>query len=261
MKIAIIGAGNMGGAIARSLAAVGVYDIIVANPTLPKLEAIRAAYPDVTTTTDNVEAVIDADVVVLAVKPWLLGEVIEQIKPRLEYRRNTIISLAGGVSLDTIDAMLLRGDELPAVARVIPDTALSVGKSMTFISCRRADSEVSATIEALFRHLGEVAVIEERLMDAATALSSCGIAYAYKYMQACVQAGVELGFKPADALRYVCAAVAGAAEMLSQPGATPQQEIDKVTTPGGMTIKGINALEHSGFTSAVINAVLTPVKK
>lgn len=262
MKIAIIGAGNMGGAIARALAAVADgYDITVANPTQAKLDAIKESYPSVSTTTDNVEAVVDADVVILAVKPWLLNEVIDQIKPRLVYRRNVIISLAGGVSLDAIDEMLLRGDELPAVSRVIPNTALSLGKSMTFITSRRADKDTLATIEVLFRHMGEVAVVEERMIDAATALCSCGIAYVYKFIQANVQAGVELGFKPADALRYVCATVEGAAAMLKQPEATPQQEIDKVTTPGGMTIKGINALEHSGFASSVINAVLTPVKK
>jgi len=251
----------MGGAIARALAVTGGYEVTVANPTLPKLDAIKAAHPDVTVTTDNVEAVVDADVVILAVKPWLIDSVIQQIKPRLVYRRNTIVSLAGGVTLDALDGMLCRGDELPVVCRVIPDTALSVGKSMTFISTRRAsDADVSA-VEALFRPMGETAVIEERLMDAATALSSCGIAYVYKFMQACVQAGVEMGFRPSDALRYVCATVGGAAAMLSQPGASAQTEIDKVTTPGGMTIKGVNALEHNGFTSAVINAILTPLRK
>lgn len=251
----------MGGAIARALAATGEYDIAVANPTTPKLDAIKASYPAVTVTTDNVEAVVDADVVILAVKPWLLDSVIQQIKPRLVYRRNTIVSLAGGVTLDALDGMLRRGDELPVVCRVIPDTALSVGKSMTFISARRASDDEVAAVVTLFSPMGETAVIEERLMDAATALSSCGIAYVYKFMQACVQAGVEMGFRPADALRYVCATVDGAAAMLSQPGATAQTEIDKVTTPGGMTIKGINALEHNGFTSAVINAILTPLKK
>lgn len=251
----------MGGAIARALAAAGGYDITVANPSLPKLEAVSTEYPAVSVTTDNVEAVIDADIVILAVKPWLLSQVIEQVKPRLVYRRNTIVSLAGGVSIDALDGMLMRGDELPAVCRVIPDTALSAGKSMTFIAARRAEGEPLEAVERMFALMGDVAVIEERLMDAATALSSCGIAYVYKFMQAMVQAGVEMGFPPAEALRYVCATVDGAAAMLSRPGATPQGEIDKVTTPGGMTIRGINALEHAGFTSAVINAVLTPLKK
>lgn len=251
----------MGGAIARALAATGDCRVAVANPSLPKLQAIKEAFPQVETTTDNVEAVIDADVIILAVKPWLIDSVIQQIKPRMVYRRNIVVSLAGGVTLDALDRMLLRGDELPPVMRVIPDTALAVGRSMTFISARRAEADAVAVVESLFRPMGAVAVIEERLMDAATALSSCGIAYVYKFIQACVQAGVEMGFRPADALRYVCATVDGAAAMLEQPGASPQLEIDKVTTPGGMTIKGINALEHNGFTSAVINAILSPLRK
>ena len=260
MKVAIIGAGNMGGAIARALAATGQYSIAVANPSLPKLEAIAAEYPNVKTTTDNIVAVCNADVVILAVKPWLIANVVEQIKPNLDYSSTAIVSLAGGMSLDTLDSILIRNNELPALCRVIPNTALSVGKSMTFIAPRRAE-KITDTIVKMFETMGEVAVIEEKLMDAATALTSCGIAYVYKFAQACVQAGVELGFKPADALKYVCATMDGAATMLSQPGAAPQSEIDKVTTPGGMTIKGINMLEHTGFTSAVIKAILSPVKK
>lgn len=251
----------MGGGIARALAATGKYDVTVSNPSAPKLDAIKAEFPAVTVTADNVEAVVNADIVILAVKPWLLTTVVEQIKPRLVYRRHSIVSLAGGVSLDEIDKMLLRGDELPPAFRVIPNTALSAGKSMTFIAGRRAGQALTASVEEMFATMGSVAVIEERLMDAATALSSCGIAYVYKFVQAMVQAGVQLGFRPADALRYANATVEGAAAMLGQPGAIPQQEIDKVTTPGGMTIKGVNSLEHTGFTSSVITAILSPLGK
>lgn len=259
MKVSIIGAGNMGGAIARALAPSQLYSVAVANPSHPKLDAIASEYPGVKTTTDNLEAAAGADIVILAVKPWLIAEVLQQLKPCLAESRATVVSLAGGVSLDALDSMLAL-DGTP-ICRVIPDTALSVGKSMTFIASRRADNSTLDSIVKMFGTMGEVDVIEERLMDAATAISSCGIAYVYKFIQACVQAGVELGFKPADALRYVCATVDGAAAMLSQPDAAPQTEIDKVTTPGGMTIKGINSLEHNGFTSAVINAILAPVKK
>ncbi|MGN1173433.1 MAG: pyrroline-5-carboxylate reductase [Muribaculaceae bacterium] len=259
MKVSIIGAGNMGGAIARALAASQLYSVAVANPSRPKLDAIVSEYPDVKTTTDNLEAAEGADIVILAVKPWLIAEVLKQLKPCLAQSHATVVSLAGGVSLDALDGMLALGDT--PVCRVIPDTALSVGKSMTFIASRRTDCTKLDSIVEMFSTMGEVDVIEERLMDAATAISSCGIAYVYKFIQACVQAGVELGFKPADALRYVCATVDGAAAMLSKPGAAPQTEIDKVTTPGGMTIKGINSLEHNGFTSAVINAILAPLKK
>lgn len=260
MKIAIIGAGNMGGAIARALASVPSFSVTVSNPTPEKLEAIKEEYPDVDITTNNIEAVIDADIVILAVKPWLMKEIIEEIKPRLVYKRNIIVSLAGGIDIETLDLWLKRGDELPTVFRVIPDTALSVGKSMTFICGERWEPSQYETIDYIFSLMGKVAFMDEKQINAATALCSCGIAYVYKYIQACVQAGVEMGFKPAEALKYVLATVDGATAMLSEPGASPQTEIDKVTTPGGMTIKGINTLEHTGFTSAVIKAILAPLK-
>jgi pyrroline-5-carboxylate reductase len=263
MKIAIIGAGNMGGAIARALAPRLGDDLqlSVANPSTAKLERLKEVSTAITTTTDNVSAVAEADIIILAVKPWLLAKVIEQIKPRLVYRRNTIVSLAAGVSLDDLERFLMRGDEMPAIVRAIPDTAITVGHGMTFISARHASDAQLQKVDELFAAMGKVAVIEERLMGAATALSSCGIAYAFKYIQAAVQAGVEMGFRPAEALRYVNATVDGAVAMLeAYPEETPQQQIDRVTTPGGMTIRGINALEHAGFTSAVINGILTPLK-
>lgn len=262
MNIAVIGAGNMGSAIARAIARSGNPDfrVTVSNPTQGKLDALLREYPDITVTTDNVAAAAGADIIVLAIKPWILPAVVEEIKPRLVYRRHVIVSIAGGVGLDDLERFLHRGDELPSLFYVIPDTAISVGHGMTFIASRRAEETTLKTVVGLFASMGEVAVVEERLMGAATALNSCGIAYVFKYMQACVQAGVQLGFRPADALRYVVATVDGAAALLKADPVSPQEQIDRVTTPGGMTIKGINALEHNGFTSAVIKGILEPLK-
>lgn len=260
MKIAIIGAGNMGGAIARGIAAKSPSaEITVSNPSMPKLEALRSEFPAIKTTTDNAVAASDADIVILAVKPWLMAEVIAG----LDYLKDkTVVSVAGGVSLDKLDEMLahILAPTQP-VFHVIPDTAAAICRSMTFISSRRAPQPLVDEIADLFSSLGRVAIIEERLMDAATALSSCGIAYVYKFVQAFVQAGVQLGFRPAEAQAYVNATIDGAIAMLEANGTTPQQEIDKVTTPGGMTIKGINQLDHAGFTSAVIQGVLKPLEK
>lgn len=262
MKIAIIGAGNMGGAIARGIAAKSPSaEISVSNPSMPKLEALRTEFPAINITTDNAEAVEDAETVILAVKPWLMEEVIAD----LDYLKDkTVVSVAAGISLDRLDRMIANrfdGSAQQPAFRVIPDTAAAIGRSMTFISSRRAPQPLVDEIAGLFTGLGRVAIIEERLMDAATALSSCGIAYVYKFVQAFVQAGVQLGFRPADAQAYVNATIDGAIAMLEVNGTTPQQEIDKVTTPGGMTIKGINQLDHAGFTSAVIQGVLKPLEK
>ena len=261
MKIAIIGAGNMGGAIAIAAAKTGG-DVVVANPSTGKLEALKAAEPRIDVTTDNIKAAEGADLVVLAVKPWILPSVVDQIKPSFDFERQSVVSIAGGVGFDALDDMFRRDNgELPAVFRVIPDTAISVARGMTFIAWRRAPEAAVVAVSTLFAAMGEAAVVEERLIDAATALSSCGIAYVFKYIQAAVQAGVELGFRPVDALRYVTATVDGAVALLkSEPGSTPQQHIDRVTTPGGMTIRGINALERDGFTAAVIDATLAPLK-
>ncbi len=252
----------MGGAIARGIAAkCPDAELTVSNPSTPKLEALKAEFPAIRITTDNTGAASGADIVVLAVKPWLMADVIKDIG---YLSGKTVISVAGGISLDKLDTMLSPApDQTPSqpVFQVIPDTAAAIGRSMTFIAGRRAPQPLIDTVAELFSALGRVAVIEERLMDAATALCSCGIAYVYKFIQACVQAGVQLGFRPADALSYVNATVDGAVAMLEACQSSPQQEIDKVTTPGGMTIKGINQLDHAGFTSAVIQGILQPLKK
>jgi pyrroline-5-carboxylate reductase len=261
MKFTIIGAGTMGAAIASCLSASGLADVVVANRSAAKLEALHKENPQISVTTDNVAAVAGADVVILAVKPWVLRDVIDQIKGALDYERQAVVSIAGGVGLDALDAMLVKDGALPAVFHIIPDTAITVGAGMTFISMRRAPESVSRAIADAFGDMGEAAFVEENMMDAATALSSCGIAYVYKYVQACIQAGVQMGFKPDDARRYVLATVKGAAEMMHVNNTMPQQEIDRVTTPGGMTIKGINELEHAGFVSAVIRAILKPLER
>lgn len=262
MKIAIIGAGNMGGAIARGLAVYPEYEVWLSNPNQTKLDALTIELPLIHITTDNLFAAEHADVIILAVKPYVLPGVIAGLKFQIDYSKQKLVSIAAGVSLDALDTMLYRGnaEALPEIFYACPDTAISVKSGMTFIASRRASEDGKKTITGLFDAMGETALIEENQMPAAIALSSCGIAYAYKYIQACVQAGVQLGFKPADALKYAVATVAGAMDMLKLNKTLPQQEIDKVTTPGGLTIKGINELDHCGFTSAVINAIIAPLK-
>ena len=263
-KIAVIGAGNMGGAIVRGICKSqqdnrGVW---VSNPTMEKLQKLAGECPGLQTTQFNQYAARDAEIVILAVKPWLLKGVIDELLPVLDLSRQAIVSIAGGVGLDTLDKMIgAKNGRRPVLFHVIPDTAISVGRGMTFISSLRAEgTPFEAEVSEIFATMGSVAVIEERLMNAATALSSCGIAYAFKYIQACVQAGVELGFRPADALRYVTQTVDGAVALLQHNGDMPQEEIDRVTTPGGMTIRGINELDHRGFTSAVIKGILKPLE-
>lgn len=253
MKIAIIGAGNMGGAIARGLAKgslVRVEDIRVSNPSPGKLEALKAEFPDMQVTADNGEAVAGADIVVLAVKPWMVGEVLHKLQLK---ETQMLISIAAGIKLGELWQLL--GQKGNPLFRVIPNTAISEMQSMTLVSCSQASQEQIQLVLDVFSEMGLAMLIPEEKMAAATAMTSCGIAYALKYIQAAMQAGIELGVRPKDGMRMVAQSLKGAAELILANDTHPSVEIDKVCTPGGLTIKGINQLEHDGFTSALINAI------
>ena len=253
MKIAIIGAGNMGGAIARGLAKgslVRVEDIRVSNPSPGKLEALKAEFPDMQVTADNSEAVAGADIVVLAVKPWMVGEVLHKLQLK---ETQMLISIAAGIKLGELWQIL--GQKGNPLFRVIPNTAISEMQSMTLVSCSQASQEQIQLVLDVFSEMGLAMLIPEEKMAAATAMTSCGIAYALKYIQAAMQAGIELGVRPKDGMRMVAQSLKGAAELILANDTHPSVEIDKVCTPGGLTIKGINQLEHDGFTSALINAI------
>lgn len=252
MKVAIIGAGNMGGAIARGLAQghyVRVQDITVTNPSMPKLEKLKVEFPAIQVSTDNHEAA-DADVVIVAVKPWKVEEVLKPLRLR---QSQVLVSVAAGMTFEDLAHFV--DPEMP-MFRIIPNTAISLRASMTLIACRNASEQQTLTMLDLFNEMGLAMLIEEKQLAAATSLTSCGIAYVLKYVQAAMQAGVEAGIRPKDAMKMVAQTVEGAARLLLENEDThPAQEIEKVTTPGGITIKGVNSLEHDGFTSAVIKAI------
>lgn len=243
----------MGGAIARGLAKgslVRVEDIRVSNPSPGKLEALKAEFPDMQVTADNSEAVAGADIVVLAVKPWIVGEVLCKLQLK---ETQMVISIAAGIKLG--DLWQLLGQKGNPLFRVIPNTAISEMQSMTLVSCSQASQEQIQLVLDVFSEMGLAMLIPEEKMAAATAMTSCGIAYALKYIQAAMQAGIELGVRPKDGMRMVAQSLKGAAELILANDTHPSVEIDKVCTPGGLTIKGINQLEHDGFTSALINAI------
>lgn len=253
MKIAIIGAGNMGGSIARGLAKgslIADSDIIVSNPSAGKLERLKAEFPGISVTHDNPKAATEADIVILAVKPWLMEAVTRELK--LESKQ-ILISVAAGISFEKL-AGYVASPEMP-MFRLIPNTAISELESMTLISASNTDDGQNDFILRLFSEMGRVMLIPEDKLAAATALTSCGIAYVLKYIQAAMQAGVEMGIRPADAQEMVAQSLVGAAALILNNDTHPSVEIDKVTTPGGITIKGINELEHNGFTSAIIRAM------
>ncbi len=257
MKVAIIGAGNMGGAIARGLANghyIKAEEITVSNPSQPKLDLLKAEHPHIHITNSNKEAAEGADIVIIAVKPWKVEEVLKPLRLR---QPQILVSVAAGLTFENLAHFI--DPEMP-IFRVIPNTAIAECASMTPIAARNASDEQIKMMIDLFNEMGLAILIEEKQFAAATALTSCGIAYVLKYVQAAMQAGVEMGIRPNDAMKMVAQTVEGAAQLLLKNEHThPVLEIEKVTTPGGITIKGVNALEHEGFTSAVIKALKASV--
>lgn len=265
MKIAIIGAGNMGGALARGLAngsMICTSDIFVSNPSTAKLDALKEEFPEINVTTCNCHAAASADIVILAVKPWKVVEVLNEVMPCLDYTRQAVASMVGGLSIAQLSEWLDRGDGmLPATYLIIPNTAIATMSSMTFIASVRSSDVQDRFLLDVFNELGVAMLVDEGLIPAGTSLASCGIAYALRYIRAAMEGGVELGFRADDAKRIVMQTLRGAADILAANGSHPEVEIDRVTTPGGLTIKGLNAMEAAGFTHSVIEGLRASTKR
>ncbi len=264
MKISILGAGNMGGSIARGLAKNSNKDIeiVVTAKSEETLANLKNDIPTLTILRDNAEACKGADLIILAVKPWILPIVIDEIKESIDFNNQMIASVVAGISFEEIKQMLTLTESYvdPVMFRIIPNTAISIGESMTLIASYNADKNKESLISSLFDSMGKSVIIEERLMGAGTALCSCGIAYAFKYVKASVDGAVEMGFYPQKAKEMVCQTLLGAVELLMKNDSMPDEEIYKVTTPGGITIKGLNEMEANGFSTSVIKGLKASVK-
>lgn len=252
-KIAIIGAGNMGSAIAASLRGDSTR-IVCTAATLSTLDKIKAEMPEVEVSADNIAAVRDADMIVLAVKPYIAPGVIEQIKEHIRPGA-VIISVVAVMPIEELRERFGADKNGLKILRVVPNTAIKYGKSATFIAAAGdVDQATVVETEEIFNRSGKAFVVKESELAACTALASCGIAFFLRFIRAAVEGSVELGMKPAFATEVAALTAEGAAALLAD-GTHPEAEIDKVTTPGGITIKGLNSLEANGFTSAVIAAL------
>jgi pyrroline-5-carboxylate reductase len=261
MLLTIIGSGNMGSAIIRGLIQGSVFkpeDITVIDVQQAPLDTLKKECPTLNIAKDNFDSVKKADIILLAVKPWLINDVIADIKFDMDYNRQILISIAGGINIEFIESSLTKfsdSEELPVIFRVIPNTAIAVRQSMTLIASKRASTEQESLMLKIFNELGNAVLLDERKMAAGTALTSCGIAYLFRYVRAATLAGVEMGLYSNEAQNMVVNTLLGAAELLKATGHHPESEIDKVTTPGGITIKGLIELEAGGFSNAVIQAM------
>lgn len=257
-KIAVIGAGNMGGAIVRGLVQGKFAECITAaNPSMPKLEALKREFPLVHVTQDNRSAVRDADLVILAVKPWKMQEVVSGMASELAEGRQMVASVAGGMGTAVLDELFREcGISAARLYYVIPNTAVAVKAGVSLICPLHPDPESDSRLLEVFGELGYASIVEERLMDAGMILSSCGVAFIMRYLRAMTEGGVQLGCPPHQALELVMNTMKGAVALLESGGLHPEAEIDRVTTPGGITIRGLNAMERAGFTNSVIEGLL-----
>ncbi|MDR2622279.1 MAG: pyrroline-5-carboxylate reductase [Dysgonamonadaceae bacterium] len=261
MKITIIGAGNMGGAIVRGLAKSSIFkaeDISVCDVNQDVLNILKKDIPGLNTELGSYNSVSTADIILLAVKPWLVDNIIDRIRFKMNYERQILVSIAAGIDIATLGKFLEKHSDktsMPAIFRVIPNTAIAIRKSVNLIATENASGEQKDLLLRIFNELGTTVLLDESKLAAGTALTSCGIAYLFRYVRAAVSAGVEMGFYPKEAQNMVVETMLGAAELLKTTGENPEAEIDKVTTPGGITIKGLNELEANGFSNAVIKGI------
>ncbi|MBW6457609.1 MAG: pyrroline-5-carboxylate reductase [FCB group bacterium] len=258
-KIAILGAGNIGQAIYRGLVAKGGAKpgyIMLSNTNLSLIEAYQKE--GCLITDNNKEAMSFAEILILSVEPQQMDRLLEQIRDSVDPEKHMIISIVSGVSIEKI---LEKLDAQVPVIRAMPNTAISIGESMTALACRDEDREYLTLAEDVFKHLGETIILREDLITAATALGSCGIAFFMRAIRAAIQGGIEIGLHSEDAKKMATQTAKGAAMLLLLGGNHPEHEIDKVTTPLGVTISGLNQMEHAGFSSAMIRGIVTAWEK
>lgn len=258
MKIGIIGCGNLGVALAKGIRAKHAeLPIYCSKRNVSSISFLQSDYTKVTA--DNSLVLEQCDLIILALKPYTIIDFVKEFAGKFEPKRHTIVSVATGIQLSEMKAQLPPGDW--SIFRAMPNTGAGVGESMTAVSFHTDPLSKSAEVLGLFNCIGKTIVIDESLMESATILGACGIAYVLRFMRAMIQGGIQVGFDAKTASLIVSQTVKGAATLLIENGSHPEEEIDKVTTPKGCTIVGLNEMEHSGFSSALIKGIVTSFEK
>lgn len=262
MKATIIGAGNIGGAIACGLAKgtfINAEDITCVDHSAKALKKLRSTGLPFVLTSDVHSAIRGADLLFLAVKPYAAKETIAEFIDLVDYKRQILFSVVGGLSFEELEGFMSDADKAvkpnPIHFRIMPNIAISIGESMTFIASRNATAAQVKLAESIFSEMGHTMVITERLFPAAMAVGSCGIAYAMRYFRAAMNGAIEAGFTASEAHDIILQVMKGAVKLLLENGEHPEVEIDRVVTPGGYTIRGLNAMEEKGFSNAVIAGI------
>ncbi len=251
--IAILGGGNMGLALAKGLVKSGKYtpnQIIITRRTVAALSTF--AQEGYQVTSDNAQAVNQATIVVIAVLPQQLNTLLDAIKEEVNPEKHLLISIASGV---TVKDVTDRVNKPVQVVRAMPNTAIAIQESMTCLATSNASLDNMEKVKDIFDTVGDTVEIHEELMTSATALCACGIAFFLRAIRAASQGGVEIGFHASEALHMAAKTAKGAAALLLANHSHPENEIDKVTSPRGCTIAGLNEMEHQGLSSAFIKGI------
>lgn len=258
-KVAILGAGNIGCSIANGLTASEIFKPGQTTLTRRRTDKLRE-YDEkgYLVTSDNIEAVKNSDVLIACVEPHQLDGLLKEIAPALDSEKHLLISVVSGAKIKDIEKNVPDG---VAVVRAMPNTAIAIRESMTCICSESSDKGPVDTTKAIFDTVGETLVIQEEQMTSATALCACGIAFFLRAIRAASQGGIEIGFNSHEALSMATQTAKGAASLLGAMQNHPEYEIDRVTTPKGCTISGLNQMEHGGFSSAMIKGILTSAEK
>lgn len=253
MKATIIGAGNIGMALTEGLIRAGVCkknDITITRRNITSLdESIKAGFK---TSTSNTDAIRNAETIFICVLPQQLDGVLDELKSAVDVKKQLFVSVVTGAHTQAFRDKL--GTEL-RIIRAMPNTAMKVGESMTCLAAANATQKDISLVQDIFNTMGQSILINEDMMSAATALCACGIAFFLRTIRAASQGGVEIGFHAQDALQIAAQTALGAAKLLTANKTHPEQEIDKVTSPKGCTIAGLNEMEHQGLSSALIKGI------
>lgn len=258
-SIAILGGGNIGLSIAKGLVKSDLYNpknIFITRRNAELLDDYKNE--GFCVTSNNIEAVSKSEVIIIAVQPQQLNDLLSEISESINPKKHIVISVVSGASIKAIKSHL---DGDIEVVRVMPNTAIAIQESMTCISAEDKSGKGLKAAEEIFNQVGKTLIIDEELMIPATALCACGIAFFLRAVRAASQGGIEIGFHSEEALLMAAQTAKGAAALLLSGETHPEGEVDKVTTPRGCTISGLNQMEHNGFSSALIKGIVTSADK
>lgn len=258
-KIAVLGCGNIGMSIIEGIIRERKFEPSDIHATRRNVAALSdLTGSGVELSGNNARAVQESGLIVIAVKSYNFFDVMNEIREHLDPQKHIIVSITTGITIEQIRKEIQSG--IP-VFRAMPNISASIGSSVTCLSFSGASNAQVEAVKELFDSVGTTMIIDENLMESATILGSCGVAFVLRFIRAMIQGGIQIGFDAATASAIVNQTVKGAAELLIQKRQHPEYEIDKVTTPKGCTIVGLNEMEHNGFSSSLIKGIVASFEK